>query len=323
MRCPPFGIAVALLLVATVVSAAPPARRKGARLVWARGALAERCVGQLGLEEDVKSRLGYDSLALPPELAIEGVVVRAGTGFRAELVVRDADGKLLGTRQLTSPDADCRALGDAVAVAITVAIDPEVGGTRTAQVEEQPGPLAVAPPVPCPVPAPAPAPPRGHVALMAGASAGLVPDVSLVTSLRAHLAMGPAWEVGASASFWPESRTAGLGFALTTAELEGCMAPLASARVVRWCAGAHVGLFQVFVHAPELAPVEVGMFPWAAVEAGPSLSFPLVGPLRLEAGATAIFPLLRRQAFLRGESTPVWEESGVGGRAELGVGAAF
>jgi hypothetical protein len=305
------------------VAAAPAARRKGARIVWVRGALADRCVGQIGLEEDLKRRLGYDPLALPSELTIEGAVVRAAAGFRAELVVRDAEGKVLGTRQLASADADCRALGEAVAVAMTVAIDPEIGGPPPPIVEEEPLAIAPAAPLPCPPPPPSAREPRGRAAVTAGASAGIVPEVGLVTSLRAHRAFGELWELGVGAHFWPESRTGGVGFAVASAALESCIAPIASFRLVRWCAALHAGLFHVFVHAPELAPVEVGMFPWAAAETGPSLSVPLVGGLRLEAGISALVPLLRRQALVRGQSEPVWEQSAVGGRAELGLGAAF
>ena len=331
MRCCPLCIAVALhlvvVLVASIATAAPPARRRGARIAWVRGVAADRCVGLGGLEEDVKLRLGYDPLVLPSELGIEGVVVRAAAGFRAELVVRDAEGKVLGSRQLASSDADCRALGEAVAVAITVAIDPDIGGARNVDVNEGPVTLAPVEPVqPCPQPRPPPpARPeeRGRAALSAGASAGLVPDTSLVTSLHARAAVSELWDVGVGASFWPESQTAGLGFAIASAALESCIAPLASARFLRWCAAVHVGLFQVFVHAPELSPVDVGMFPWVAGETGPSVSLALVGRLRLEASVSAIVPFLRRQAFLRGQAAPVWEQNAFGGRAELGLGAGF
>src|SRR5688500_15699138 len=116
-------VLLAALFVSRIASA-QSTPRKGARLTWVGGIGAERCVGARGLEEDVKARLGYDPFALPSDLAIEGTAVRASAGFRAELVVRDARGNLLGTRQLASKEADCRSLGEAVAVAITVAIDP-------------------------------------------------------------------------------------------------------------------------------------------------------------------------------------------------------
>ena len=229
----------------------------------------------------------------------------------------------LGNRQLASPDADCRSLGEAVAVAITVAIDPEAAGTRP--VSDEPSvtvvPIETVQP-PCPAP-PARQAMHGRATLSVGESAGLLPGIAPATSLRVRAAFGENWELGVGAHFWPESRTAGLGFALASAALENCIAPLASARFLRWCTAVHVGLFHVFIHTPELAPVDVGMFPWVAGESGPSASVPLVGPLRLEAGVSALLPLVRRQAFLRGQIDPVWEQSAIGGRAEIGLGATF
>jgi len=52
--------ALPLVLVASTGGASVPERHKGARIAWVRGVAAERCVGLAGLEEDVKSRLGYD-----------------------------------------------------------------------------------------------------------------------------------------------------------------------------------------------------------------------------------------------------------------------
>jgi hypothetical protein len=317
---------VSTLAFAFVLNAAPAraAPRRGARLIWARGMGADGCVGAMGLEEDVKARLGYDPFGLPSELSVEGTVVRAARGFRAELVTWDAAGRLVGTRQLASREADCRSLGEAVAVAITVAIDPEAPGTPpSAQVHEAP--------LSAPSPDSTAARPveamslraRGHATLSGGASVGLVPGLAAVASLRAGRSFGDRWELGLGTYFWPERRVERVGFALATAALEACAAPWTSALWLRWCGALHLGLFQVFVHAPELTPVEVGMFPWAGGDTGPAVSFPLVGSLRLDARIAAVVPIMRRQALLRGQATPLWEQSTVAGRAELGLRAEF
>ena len=310
---------------ADLAHAAPPAPQahKGARITWVRGIDAERCVGRAGLEEDVKARLGYDPFTLPSEIAIEGTIVRvAPAGFRAEIVVRDPSGKTLGTRQLASRDIDCRSLGDAVAVAITVAIDPDAPGTRAPVVEEAPFVAVGEPPPPPPAPPP-PVSERVHAMLTGGASVGLLPDVAPSTSLRVRAIVAPWIEIGIGAHVWPESQTKGFGFAIASGSLDACAMPLAGARLLRWCAAIHGGVFDVFVHAAELAPVDVGAFAWAAAESGPALSIPVVGALRLEIGVSAFVPILRRQAFVRGQSEPLWEQSVVGGRAEVGVGATF
>ncbi len=318
------AIAIAIMLAAPGARAGPA--RKGARIAWVRGIDAEGCVGRIGLEEDVKARLGWDPFSLPVELSIEGGVVRAmPTGFRAEIVVRDASGKLLGSRRLASKDADCRSLGEAVAVAITVAIDPDAPGTRAPTIEETPPePPPPAPPTTTAVPPPAPRnEERMHALLEGGGSAGLVPDVAPLVSLRVRAILGERLELGVGAHFFPESRRGGVGFAIATGSLDACAVTLSEARWLRWCAAFHAGTFEVFVHAPELAPVDVGAFPWLAIETGPAVSLPIGGRLRLELGVSVVVPLLRRQALVRGISAPIWEQSGAGGRADVGLGATF
>ncbi|MBS2014299.1 MAG: hypothetical protein JST00_15540 [Deltaproteobacteria bacterium] len=317
-----FALIAASCLLTTRGEAAP---RKGARLAWVRGIDAERCVGRIGLEEDVKARLGYDAFALPVELEVEGTIVRAApSGFRAEILVRDASGKLLGSRQLASREADCRSLGEAVAVAITLAIDPDSEAVRGAGVEEIPveAPAPPAAPLPAP-PTPAPREDRAHVALTGGAIAGLVPGVAPAIALGVRALVGARVEIGVGASFVPESKASGAGFAIATGTLDACAVPVAEARALRWCAAVHAGTFEVFVHAPELAPVEVGTFPWAALGTGPALAVPLGGRVSLEASVSAVVPLLRRQAFVRGAPEPLFEQAVVAGRADLGLGATF
>jgi len=321
------GLVLAVLLAAGAVRAEPPPgvgsgrkappleplpQRKGARLTWVRGVGAEGCVGPNGLEEDVKARLGRDPFALPPQLAIEGAIVRVPGGFRVDLVVRDPEGGLVGTRQLSSRERDCRSLGEAVAVAITVTIEPDTTGARGAAPDRPPAAPA----------APAAPRARGSAALAIGAGAGVVPGISPVVSLRTSARVERA-EVGVGAQLWPESRAAGMGFALAAMSLDACLLPFASTVAFRWCGALLAGFFHAVVHAPELAPVEVGATPWLGAETGPLVSVPVTGTLRLEAGAAALVPLTRRQAFVRDRPDPAWGQAIVGGRIDLGARAVF
>ena len=322
-----FALVVALLLVERGAAAEPTAHR-GAQLTWARGEGTGRCVGALGLAEDVKTRLGYDPFRAPVELAIEGVVVREARGFRAELVVRRPDGSVLGTRRLLGREPDCRALGEAIAVAITVAIDPDAPGTRASTDLEagEEGSTSSAPASPPPAPLVVPSPlARGaaRVTLSIGATAGVVPNVPGVVALRVHASASRLWEIGLGAHAWPGSSEGGLGFALTSASLDACASPITTAAALRWCAAAHAGVFYAFVQAPELAPIDAGGAPWAAIETGPSVVVPLVGSFRLDGGVSALVPLVRRVAFVAGRTSPVWEQAAVAPRAEIGVAAVF
>ena len=333
------AVAVTTMLQGWASTSAASGTRRGARIVWARGPTAERCVGVLGLQEDVKARLGYDPFVLPSEVSVEGVVVGAGRGFRAELVIRDAAGKVLGTRALASQEHDCRSLGEAVAVAITVAVDPDASfsGARAAPID---GVEDLAAPEPAPVAPPAartleltvqPVSMSGLATLAAGVAIGILPGVTPVASLRTRAVIGARGELGVAAHLWPESRTGGVGFALATIAVEGCLLPWGPRQTTgnaelgwfRWCAAAHAGTFHVFVHASALTPVDVGTFPWVGAETGPAVSIPLVNSLHLEAGVSVLVPLTRRQALLRGRAEPVWEQSAAVGRADLGLGMHF
>lgn len=303
----------------------PEVSRKGVHLAWVRGIDTDRCVGQFALEEDVKARLGYDPFRDAPDLAISGAVLRTPRGYRVELVVRDEAGAILGSRQLASNEPDCRSLGEATAVAITVAIDPEATGERSPSSVELSSFVSVepSPPRPSAPPPSSPREPQGRASLSAGGALGLVPNLSPGVALRALGRVHSHVELGIGAHFWPESRVGDeLSFALSSLAAEGCFVPRPRA-AIRWCAAAHVGLFHVFVARGALVPIEVGMFPWAAVDTGPALSIPLLGPLRLDLGVSALVPVIRRQAFLRGQSSPAWEQAIVGGRAEVGVGTSL
>jgi hypothetical protein len=67
-------VLVAVAATSTFASEGFASPRKGARITWARGIDADRCVGATGLEEDVKARLGYDPFALPADLDGDGCI---------------------------------------------------------------------------------------------------------------------------------------------------------------------------------------------------------------------------------------------------------
>ncbi|MBX3217965.1 MAG: hypothetical protein KF850_38520 [Labilithrix sp.] len=326
-RALPFACSLALVLWASIASPAP---RRGARLAWARGDGADTCVGVAGLTEDVKARLGWDPFALPLEVEIEGTAQRTARGYRADLAFRAKDGTSLGKRALESRTKDCRSLGDAVAVAITVTIDPDASGVAPAPGESpdpEPWTSLTSSPVDAP-PAPPPrAPredePRVRVTAGGGGAVGLVPGVGASASLRAGFMIGDRLEVGLGATYVPQSREGAFGFGLAAGEARGCVLPWRAGGLLRLCGAALAGAFEVFAHSSALTPVDVGLFPWLGAEAGPVLSVPLRGPFRIELGASAIVPLLRRQGFLRGAPEPVWGQSAVAARAELGAAALF
>jgi hypothetical protein len=320
----PTGIALALCLVSTAARSAP---RRGARLEWARGRGARACVGAAGLEEDVKARLGWDPFVLPAELEIEGVVTRTPSGFRAHLAFRGSEGQQEGTRELESREEDCRSLGQAVAVMIAVAIDPDASAAAPPlPVETPPSPSAESPPAPPSPPARRPAASartRARIVLGGGVVDGLVPGPSATSSLRAGVVLADRFELDVGASYLPPARDGAFGFGLVEGAARACLLPWGLLPDVRVCAAALAGSFETYVHTNTDRPVDVGAFPWLGAELGAGLSVALVGPLRLDLDAAGVVPILRRQGFVRGDATPAWEQSPVAGRAELGLGVLF
>ncbi len=316
-----FGIALLLM-----VGSAHARTTRGARLVWARGAGADSCVGAAGLEEDVKRRLGYDPFALAGELFIEGTIARTQTGYRAELTMRDAEGKLVGKRKLEArSDGDCRVVGEAVGLAVTVAIDPDAPLAAPAPpdtreiVERAPD-----------KPESNPAPPhadrtrlRGEAVVAGGVSAGLVPGASAAVSLLVEVPLTDYVGAGFGARMLPESRTGDFGFGLASVDARACVLPWRWNGIARFCGGALVGLFEVYVHGQDVAPIDVGAFPWFALHADAIVSVPVADRIRLEGAGSLVAPIARQRAFVRGDPEPVWEQGALGGIVEVGVRAVF
>ena len=107
------GTALVALLAATPV-----------RLQYTRAADASRCVSDEELRSAVVRRLGYAPFDDTAADVLQVDVARKASGFAARLVRTSPDGARKGERELVTPRADCADLGEALAFAISVAIDP-------------------------------------------------------------------------------------------------------------------------------------------------------------------------------------------------------
>ncbi len=75
----------------------------------------------------MQERLGRDPFSPPHDQWIEGLVQRDGEGWSARLLERDADGRVLGTREIQTVGSSCRELDGALTLALSLLIDPEAG----------------------------------------------------------------------------------------------------------------------------------------------------------------------------------------------------
>lgn len=136
------------LFAGPLAAQTPPA----ARLVYVRGNGAAQCPDEDAVRAAVAERLGYDPFRSEATLTVAATIARAPGGLRADVEVRDAGGRVTGSRRITSSQRDCAELTAAMSLAISLAIDP-LGLHRG------PPPPPSPPPPPAPLPAPvAPAP---------------------------------------------------------------------------------------------------------------------------------------------------------------------
>lgn len=326
---------VGALLVATAARGDEPG--PPIRLAWVRAEGAESCANFATIVEGVIRRLGRDPFTADARRSIEGVVSRDGTRWVARLYVREADGTLEGSRELASEAEACDAIGEAVTLAMALAIDPEAA-MRVAAAEAVPSP---APVVPTPVaPLPTPAPPvvptgpstparpgvRGGLALHAVGVFGVLPAPSAGFDITGDVFVTRRVRVSVGMLFVPEIRPPSpndlFAFGLTSAVVRGCVdavqSPLLS---LAGCGGAFVG----GVHAlepgrPSLRP---GQQVWGAVSAEVRATLRLVGPLVVDVGGGLVVPITRYRFFLEGSDRTLFQQPAVAASAYAGLGIDF
>ncbi len=160
---------LAILLAALTLPSAASAA--AVRLVYGRGAGAERCADEAVLRQAVAMRVGYDPFAPLAPLTISVGVKAEKKRLYGRVVVVNADGTEKGAQMLESADASCEDLLASVALAVSVMLDSEpLFAAAEVDPPAQPDPPAHAdPPAPqkkdeAPSPAPTVLPPVSPVA---------------------------------------------------------------------------------------------------------------------------------------------------------------
>ena len=127
MRRVPIVVAVVASMaasIATIGARLDAAGKSTARLSYVRGKGAESCPDEPSMRGSVAERLGYDPFEAKASKLVAVAIVRDGSGFHAQIEVRDEAGKVLGKRRLDSKGGDCGELAGAVSLDIAIAIDP-------------------------------------------------------------------------------------------------------------------------------------------------------------------------------------------------------
>jgi hypothetical protein len=274
------GAAVGLALLACITRAsadAPaPAQRPAAALEFRSTSTEPSCPTERDFRDHVVGRLGFDPFVAGAPRTLAVTLRDDNKKVRAAVVLRGGEGG--GRRELEANRSECGELGDSVAIAVSMILDPL--GTGAAAPPAAPPAPAPAPPPPPPAPpvAPPPAPaaaerpteaPRRFVTsfeVAPQASLGRGPSVTFGGRLGAFAASGP-WAIGVEAML--ESTA---GFVTTPPERARALFAGGNALACRkwpWlvaCALGAVGVAQGEVET--LAPVRRTLASWAGARVG-------------------------------------------------------
>lgn len=304
-----------------------PGASSVATLAWARAEGADKCVDGAELQRRVTRRLGRDPfVSSDAPIVVEGTVRREGNRWRVELLFRDAVGHATGKRALASADASCAGVTEATVLALALAIDPAAAmrlpGSAPSEV------TAAAPLLPPPavvVPPEFDATPRGFSGVVL--SGGVLPSASVGVEIGFSAALGARWRLGLRGVALPEARTddGAFGFGITSAVASAEFRALSAGRfVLAATGGAWAGIVHSYVHPfPGIAAVAPGDYGWVAADVGVTTRVEIFRRVDLALGGSALFPLTRIRALVRGGAAPAFNEPAVGFVGELSVGARF
>ncbi|WP_437660022.1 hypothetical protein [Sorangium sp. So ce1182] len=346
------------LVAAALVAAARPARASSgeqtASLSWVRLAGAEACVGARALAQAVEARLGRAALvsAARADLTIEGRIEPGGSGgWRAVIAVADAEGAVLGTREIATASPRCRAIDDELALAIALMIDPSARLSPSAPpalAAPAPPPASASAPVPppappppptqvivqrilIPVPPPAPPPPAPwRVEVGAGPlfGLGLLPSPGVAAVIHARLTPPGFWAFELGGAVWfPDEATTGASstrFSWSEGFVSACPVSLGSTTRLSACAGARLGALRVNGIGFGVDRTDERLT--AGVTLDVRLARRLSGPFTAGGGLGLIAPLVRDTFYYidaQGREREVFQMAPLAGTADVLLGVDF
>jgi hypothetical protein len=347
----PFALALAPVLACVLAGLAPASRARGAggaggdartaKLAYSRDGAAAQCPDETVVRRAVRERLGRDPFSPSATETVQAAISGHDGVLHAEVRLVDAAGVVRGTRSLEAEATECDDLVDAIALAISVAIDPLVlerarpsssgsaSASASANVVARPGPATK----PSATPPPSVATPT--------------PELSLPRRVRYSAGLGvvgstggaPSMALGGTAFLGARAGSLGLGLELR-ADLPAGRDLLAGGRVLSslylltlaTCAltDAGAGTFGVcvvgsggaFVASSEgLARGRRDVAPFVELGARALLELTLFGPTFVRAHGEISYDLIRNAVTVDGVT--VFTQPRVAAAAGVGVGVRF
>jgi hypothetical protein len=314
-----------------VLPAAARASPTPARLDYVLGTGASTCPTADVVRSSVAARLGYDPFTEIADRTISVRVERVGASLSARIELENQRGEAVGNRSLSSTQLDCSELASALALAITIAVDPKYLARQEPEPSE---PAPVAPPPPAPPPPrparklPAPAAPtrrtdppawsvRGTLGVLG--SVGTAPDLSVGATLGGGLRVA-WWSLGAEGRFDAYASTeAGAGSGVRSSLRCGSLVPCAHLGPVLLCGLATAGEVSGEGQGVTEAREDASFF--AALGARAALEVPVLSPIALRAHTDVQATLTEVHLELSGRR--VWSTPPMSAALGLGIAGRY
>jgi len=304
------------------------------RLIYARGEGAAQCPDEPALRNAVVDRLGYDPFFPWADVTIVARVSGAGAGLVGTVELVDKAGIVKGARELRASASQCPQLISSMALAISIAIDPDS--------LDRAGPPPVEPRVEEAEPSPefwkeeperkvdrapvakAPPPPRpservrveagGQVAVTAGAAPGVAIGPGVGVRLRYS-----AWSATLEGRYLFAQDRDVTGGTLASSVIEGALSGCGHAGPAFGCAVGNVGALHVTGEGVDRPRSDTAM----TVRVGPraGAEWRLSDHFALQLHADLAFNLIRPDISLDGNL--VWRAPLVAGLAGISLFGRF
>lgn len=246
-------LSLGAIAIAAVTGQVPEGR--AVRLLYVREAGAESCPPEADLRAAVTSRLGYDPFQAEAQHSVLARVAGSEGGLVGGIHLIDETGLSRGKRELRTEGATCGEMARAMALSISIAVDPERAArgdtalepassaplllppeaepvaappaTPAPQLQPQPQPQSVRAPLSDRLPHSDPQRTRVSVSLAALSTAGIAPGLAFGGALGVQGQRG-VWVVGVGARLLRAppalvERATQLEATLAAAELSGCL----------------------------------------------------------------------------------------------------
>lgn len=305
MLMPHLGTFCALILLGVAIPASaqtafePAAHSAAARLDYAAPEMGTLCPTRESFEDIVAARLGYAPFSATAPMRVVARIERIQENLHANVEIHDASDAIVGSRDFDGAASECADLAQAMAVAISVSIDPLSLG----------GPAQVVAPHSETTTGPVQTPALEEPPLRYGATLDLIAAVQATPSFalgprigfvlrRSAFSLGLEAKLALQTSAWDT----GIGANVHARLVSGSLVPCLNVSVAQVCGVASAGAFSA--DGTGLTTATNVVHAWAAVGARVGIEIPVTRLLSFRLNTDLAAVLLRTELAI--DDVTVW-----------------